>query len=177
MLSGKDNFLLRNKKVLISLSAVAIVGAAAIGTTSVFAQANNGQNSLISELAQKLGVDQSKVQTAFDQIKDEHHVNRSRNIENRLNQLVQNGKITSSQKTAIEQKMSDIKNYLNSDGFKNMSPSDKKQALMQLQTDTKNWAQSQGLDLTQIPLFKIGMGMGMGGFEKGFKMGWRAHSK
>ncbi len=146
-----------SRKLLISGAVITAVGLTSMGTTAVFAQAGT-RPSLIALLAQKLGIDQSKVQTAFDQIKSERQTTMQQKFQDRL---VKDGKLTEVQKQAVLTEFASLKSKYGADALKNMTPSERKQAFADEQNELKSWAQSQGIDLS---LIKPGMqmkGMGM----------------
>jgi nucleoid DNA-binding protein len=138
-----------NRTVLLSAATITMIGIGAAGATTIFAQSNT-KTSFVAELAQKLGIDQSKVQTAVDQIKTEHTAQVEANFESKLSDLVTQGKLTVVQKQAVLDKMTELKSYISSDAFKNLTPQQKKQALQTKRTDLENWAKQEGIDLSLI---------------------------
>jgi hypothetical protein len=56
---------------------------------------------IVQRLAQKFGLQETEVQAVFDEVHQERHQKMKQDMENRLNQAVQEGKITESQKQAI----------------------------------------------------------------------------
>ena len=85
-----------------------IAGVAAIGTAAIFAPiAVHAQttptdlNSFASELAQKLGIEQSKVEVAMDEIHTERHNEMAANAETKIDEALSAGTITSEQATQL----------------------------------------------------------------------------
>ena len=139
-----------SKKILVPTLAVVVGGTAFLGVRSVHAQSNNGIQSLVQEIAQKFNLDQSQVQSVFDN----HHSKRQdmmkQKMEDRLTQAVKDGKLTEAQKQAILTKIQEVKNNLMSADFKNKTPQEKKQAMEWQRQDLENWAKSQGIDSSYL---------------------------
>lgn len=80
---------------------------------------------------------------------------------NKLDQEVQQGKITSAQETAIINEATNLmKSQLNAGSFRAMTPLQKEQAFQKFQNDMKSWAQSQGINPSYIPVGHIKFGQG-----------------
>lgn len=153
------------------MAAVAIGGAAIFGTGMVFAQSsNNPESGLVQAIAQKFNLDQTQVQGVFDQFRSTQKANMTQKMQQmedqRLTNLVTQGKITNDQKTAIETELAALKaKYLANLG--SLTPDQRKQAMQNYQNDLKSWASSQGIDQSLLaPKFDLGMG------RRGFGKGW-----
>ncbi len=158
-----------SKKVILPILAVAIAGSALFGANQV-AHAQGAVNStLVQMIAQKFGLDQTAVQSVFDQYKSTRQATAQQNMQQRLDskltQEVQQGKITDAQKQAILAELSALKSKYNPSSFKGMTVAQRKQAFQNEQSDLKSWASSQGIDLSLIPGFG-GMGMHRGVWSK-----------
>jgi len=140
---------------------LAIVGGTAIGSTQVLAQ-NGNYPSFVQQLAQKLGIDQSKVQQAVDEIKQEHKSELQNKFNDVLDQAVKDGKITEAQKQLILQKRQELQNT--KQNFKNMTPEQRKEAMQKQRQDLENWAKQNNIDLKYL--------FGPFGHFGGFKGRW-----
>jgi competence protein ComGC len=151
---GGDFYML-SKKILVPVFAIVVSGATLFGVTqAVHAQGGNASYAgLVQAIAQKFGLDKSQVQSVFDQY-------RGGRQKKRLDQLVQQGKITAAQEQAILDEITKLKNEYNPNSFKNMTSDQRKQAFQNLQNEVKTWAQSQGIDLKYLMPFG-GMRFGM----------------
>ena len=139
------------KKLTLPVVVALVIGAGLLTTGTTFAQSVNGsKTNLISELAQKLGVDQSKVQQAFDDIKKEHQTNIQNKMQSNLDALVKSGKITSAQEQAILAELATQKTKYDPSTLQGKTAAERKQFFSNEQTELKNWLSSQGLDYATI---------------------------
>jgi uncharacterized protein (DUF433 family) len=147
------------KKVILPAFAVIVIGAGIVGGSPVNAQTvtptqtvskNNFFNEMVDFIAQKFGLDKAKVQSAMtefhDKKKSEIQQNMQQREQDRLTKLVSEGKITETQKQAILTKLSSLKDKINADTLKNMTPQERKQYMQTQRDELKSWAQSQGID-------------------------------
>lgn len=155
-----------NKKHYIAAAIIAIVGASIIGAGSVAAQnADENRVSMVKQLAQKLGIEEHKVQSAMDAIHTERQGAMQKQMEEKLNQAVKDGKLTEAQKKLMIQKHAEIKAEREShrETMKNMTPEQRKIEMEKHQAELQTWAQDNGIDMS---LFTGDMGKkgGMRGF-------------
>ena len=137
---------------LIPVAAIAVSGALLYGSVQAkAATASNWRESLVQTLASKLGVDQSKVQTAFSDIRMERRAEAKSRFEERLSELVTLGKITESQKTAILNKKAELQKEWDADEVKREEH----------RAELTKWADANGIDLS-VAGFGMGMGKGDG---------------
>jgi 3-hydroxyacyl-CoA dehydrogenase len=147
------------KKLLIPVFAVTIVGAGLFGTHQVSAQSTDGTTDVVTLIAQKFSLDKNQVQQVFDQHHQEMKIKRQTKMEERLTQLVKDGKLTESQKQAVLTKMAEEKNSFNPQSFKDLTPEQRKTQMDQHRQEMENWAKSQGIDLSLIRPLKMGRAM------------------
>ena len=149
-----------NKKIIVTVIITVFIGLVIFGVTTTQAQTSNpnGFTNIISSLAKKLGIGEDKVQSAFDSIRSERQEQMEKVFEEKLNQLVKDGKITEAQKKLILAKHQEMQK--NQEANKNKMQTQKKELL--------DWAKKNNID-TQY-LFG---GFGKTGFErKGMRGGW-----
>lgn len=139
-------------KILIPVIAlsVAATGATLWSTGVVSAQGNGNGDIMTEKLSSKLGIDQSKVSTAMDQIKDERHAERQAEIKAKLDEAVKAGTITQAQEDAIIARQSQMQ-----------------QKREQERTENEQWLTDN--NLSQDTLRDIGAGMGFGGGKGGMR--------
>jgi hypothetical protein len=97
------------KKPLLLVGAVTTIGVAGLGSAS-FASAETGSSStnLVDKIAQKFNLNKNDVQAVFDQDKAAHEAEMQADQSERLQKAVDDGSITSGQKTTIEAKQKEL---------------------------------------------------------------------
>jgi len=143
-----------------SLIVATIVGAVGTGVLFTGSVANaesettgsDPMSSLIEKLSSTFNLDKDKVQQVFDDQRTEMEAKREEEVAERLNALVSEGKITSAQKTAIEEKIATMKSEResNKDTMKDMTEDERKAAMEEKRADLEAWAKDQGLDLSDL---------------------------
>lgn len=153
------------KKLLLSVAVVSLAGAGLFGTAHAFAQSSQTEaTSLVQKIATKFGLNQSDVQAVFDEHREEHHAQMQANFEEKLAQLVTDGKITEEQKNKILDKFSEMREQKNAnrEEMHIMAPDERKAAHDKKQAELKAWAEANGIDLEVLTgAFGSGKGMGM----------------
>jgi hypothetical protein len=152
-----------SKTVIIPMAAVAIVAAGAFGVARVSAatDANNPQASLVQKIADTFHLDKSKVQSVFDQDKQQRQDNREAQYEARLTQAVTDGKLTSAQKDAVLKKHNELKDQLAKarTSGQSLTPAERKAAMDKLRADIDAWSKANNIDAKWL----MGGGPGFGG--------------
>lgn len=134
---------------------------------------------IIDFIAQKFGLDKTQVQSAVNDYRSQQKANTPRPTmspedvaareKTRLDQLVKDGKITSSQETAILSELATLRVKYNPDSMRNLSPQDRRTKMQQMRDEIINWAKSQGIDSSYVMSFGPMGGMGFGkGMRRGF---------
>ncbi|HSX32525.1 MAG TPA: hypothetical protein VLF43_04625 [Candidatus Saccharimonadales bacterium] len=126
------------KKPLLIAGAVATIGVAGLTGLGVASAATStsGNDSLVSKIATKFGLKEADVQAVFDADKTEHEAERQAAFSERLQTLVDNGKITADQKTLIENKAKELQSARETE-----------------MNDLKTWASQQGIDMQYLMHF------------------------
>lgn len=133
---------------VITLALASIVG---IGAYTGLASASygNGNGPDVSGLAEKLGVEESKVEEAFTQMREERQTERRADLSENLGKAVTDGKITAEQKQLIIDKHNAIE-------------AERKQKGQEMRT----WAEDNGIDMESLRDYGIGKGFGGGGMGR-----------
>jgi len=137
-----------------------------LGATNVSAQegSSNPMSSLVSKIAQRFNLNESEVQAVFDEHHNEMHEQMQSNFEDRLSQLVLEGKITEAQKAAIVAKMEEL--HANKEAwisdFENLTPEERRAKMLEKRAELEAWAAEQGIDLSVIGPLKFGHHRGGG---------------
>jgi hypothetical protein len=146
------------KTVLLPIAALVIGGTAFLGVSHVSAQNTDGHLDLIAAIAQKFNVPQDQVQQVFNDHRAKRQSEMQAKMDERLTQLVKDGKLTEDQKQAIIAKLAEEKNNFNPDSFKDLTPAQRREKMEQHRQEMENWAKSQGIDLSVIMPMKMGRG-------------------
>lgn len=137
-----------NKKLILPIAVLAIAGAALFGTSAYAQSSQNGYGNMTQKLAQKLGIEESKVQAAFDEIKVEHHKNMEQKLNERLDQAVEDGKLTQEQKALILAKHAELQQQRESEReqVQNMTPEERKAFMENRREEMAQWAEENGIE-------------------------------
>lgn len=145
-------------KTLIVGTIAGTLGAGALATGAV-ASAESGastrtdpMNGLVDKIASTFKLEKAKVQEVFDARRSEMETKRQQEVDDKLTTLVNEGTITSAQKSAIEEKLAEMKKEResNKNTFKNMTTDERKAAMDKKKAELEAWAKEQGLDLTKL---------------------------
>lgn len=151
-------------KKRIILPAILLTGALAVGTLGVaraYAQDSGNYPPVIQKLAEKFGVSADEVQSVFEEVRAEHQAEMLTNFEERLDNAVQEGKITAEQKQLILDKHEEMQAKM--DALRDLDPEQAREQMKALHEQMQTWAEENGIDFPFVG-FKSGFG-------KGFKMG------
>jgi hypothetical protein len=153
-----------DKSLITLIAAVAFISTSMVGTSSVFARESDVQNdpmhTLVQKLAQKFKVDESEIQTVFDQVHEQKRSEMQKKFEDRLSQLVTEGKITEAQKQLLLSKQKELQQMRTT--MLDMTPEERKVQKQQLQTELKEWAEQNDIDLHYLMPFGWHKGGGFG---------------
>ena len=160
------------KKLLLTAAAVAIVGTTLVGATQAFAQSNdtsdNPRSSLVERIANKFGLQESEVQAVFDEARSQHQAEMQQRSEERLSQLVSDGKITEEQKQLIISKRDELRAEHQSEheSMQDLTPEERRAAMDEHRQELEDWASQNGIDPQYLmPQGPAGMGRGMHGMR------------
>jgi hypothetical protein len=105
---------------------------------------------LIETIAQKFGLDQNKVKAIVNDYQTQQKKRMQKNMEKRqedkLSQLVKNGKITDAQKQAIIKEMAALKAKYNPETMKNLTPEQRKTQRDEMRNEILSWAKANSID-------------------------------
>jgi len=142
-----------NKKVVFPLMAIGVLATAgALWLGIGQAKADNNGQTMTEQLSQKLGLDQSKVESAMQEIRTEHQTEAKAARDAKLEQAVQDGVLTEDQKTTLIQKRDQMH-----------------EQMQQQRQEMQQWMEDQNIDAQKLHQYEIG-GPG-GGMHRGGYMG------
>lgn len=115
---------------------------------------------MIQRLINHFNLNETEVQAVIDEEQADHHAHMQQNFEERLSQLVTNGKITEEQKQAIIQKHEEIAAQMQD--LQGLGREEHREQTHQNHEQHKAWLEEQGIDTDHIRLFSPEFGMGYG---------------
>ena len=159
-----------NKKVKkIVFPTMIVLGVILVGLLSVSvasARDSGTYPSIVQKIAEKFNLNESDVQAVFDEEREEHYADMYAKWSERLDDLVNDGKITAEQKQAILDKHEEMHNKMLE--YQSLDPEERYEKMIGLHEEFKTWAEGQGIDLPLLGPFGHGF---MRGFHKGYMMG------
>lgn len=167
---------MNSKNKLFLAATVAIMSGSVLASTQAFAASNATDesvpmSSLAQRIAEKFGLDQAEVQVVFDQEREAMHAKMQADYEERLTQLVSEGKLTEQQKQLILSKHAELQANRQSviEGMKDKTDEERKVAMNTERQELTDWAKENGIDV-QYLMFKHGRGHGRPGDHTVMKM-------
>lgn len=148
------------KPLLVATAAAAVTlgGVTANGIVSAATPGPTGSTpSLVDAISSKFHLNKSDVQAVVDQNRADHRAEREKKFEDRLNQAVSDGKLTSSQKDQILAKEKELKSYM--DSIKDKSPQERRQLMKTKLDELKTWATTNNIPMQYL---RFGHGHGPG---------------
>ena len=138
------------KKILIpTLVAVLITGAATYGINKVNAETNESDlPPMIQRLVEKFNLNKDDVTKFVNEERTTRQAEMQKKFEDKLTELVKNGKLTESQKTALIAKHNEMK--ANRQNIRNTTKEERHEKMEAERTAYEAWAKSQGIDLSLI---------------------------
>lgn len=131
-----------------------VANAPAYAATNTVPTRTNFFQGLVTFLEQKFGLDKGQVTAAVNDYRNQQKQTMQQNMQNReksrLDTLVSQGKITSSQEQAILDELAKLKQGYSADSLKNLTPQQRKDQFQKEQQELQDWAKSQGIDPTLI---------------------------
>jgi Skp family chaperone for outer membrane proteins len=159
------------KHLILSATVLTITGAVLAAAPMVSAHGGFGglesRTSLIQMLSSKFGLQESEVQSVFDQHRDEMQKEMQAKMEERLTQLVTDGKITDAQKQLIIAKHTELKtkHQAEMETLKDKTPEERRAVMEKRRTELEAWAKANTIDPQYVGMF------GMRGQAKGMRGG------
>lgn len=148
--------------MILAIAILTLAGAATIGFRSVYATDSQGKYpSIIQKLVERFGLNETDVQTVFDEVKQEKQSLMQERFEERLNQAVGDGKLTEAQKQLVLDKHQEmvVNRQENKEDWHDMTFEQIRIYKQEYKEDLENWATQNDIDLQYL----------FGGFNGHFK--------
>jgi hypothetical protein len=141
----------RNIKITLSLIAVLalflMLGTACTGSLNAD-PLEDEYPPFVERLAERFDLDKDEVMDFMEELREEKGKEMEARFEEKLDELVEEGTITSAQKEAILDKKEEIKTF--KEGLGDMTVSDAREALKDLKEELKDWAQENDIELKYL---------------------------
>lgn len=142
------------------------VGAASIGSLGVASAATNnnqasGQSSIVDKLASKFGLNKADVQKVFDEERAAHQEERQQKVQDKLAELVKEGKLTQDQADKLVAKAKELQTarQANREAMKDKTKEERKAAMDKEREALDKWLSENKID-KQYARFLFGGGHG-----------------
>ena len=159
------------KNIITTITILLLGFGPAVVTIPAYAANGNSQpnffQGLVQMIAQKFGLDEGQVQSAVTDFTNQHKVTMQQNMQDRekkrLDALVAQEKITSTQEQQILDEQKKLASEYNPQTMKGLTPDERKQKMQQENQEIVAWSQSTGIDAKYL---RPGFGMRMHMFNK-----------
>lgn len=155
-----------NKKIIAPILVVAVMIVASAYVLPVYARRGAGSEDMVTRLAEKLGVDESEVQEVFDEAKAERHAEMMQMLEEKLQKLVGEGKLSQELMDEWLDKVSEFHSEM--DSFSSLTPDERREMMKEHRDEMKIWMDENGIDPSVLG---FGMRMMNGKGHEGFGFG------
>ena len=136
--------------ILTLIASIALLSTAGIACTAeIDAQPNeeidSGYPLLVERFAERFDLDPDEVMEFLEELKEERIASTEEKFEERLDELVEDEKITEDQKDAILEKKGELAEF--KEELKDMTLAEAKEAIKDMHEDLKEWAEENDLEL------------------------------
>lgn len=142
-----------NKKIIFPVIALAVLGYAILDVNLASAdETNNPKSTIVEKIAEEFGLNQDDVQQVFDEVRSERQAEMKAIEDQRLNQLISDGKITKEQKALIQTKQEELRAERESikNSFKDLGREERQAQMESKKTELETWASENGLDAAYL---------------------------
>jgi molecular chaperone DnaK (HSP70) len=134
---------LKKKIILPSVLALAVL-ATILTTTNVTAQDLNNYPPIVQKIADRFNLDADEVEQVFDEDRDEQRAAMFAYFADRLDDLVDEERLTESQKNAILDKHEEVQNAMEEYG--DLSKEERREKMQNIHNEFKVWLKNQGFE-------------------------------
>lgn len=155
---------MRLKTALLSTAAVAVIGSAGLVGLGNAARAESpiAGNGIVDKLVSRFGLNKDEVAAVFNEEHESRQAERAAAMSEKLQLLVNEGKLTSEQKTAVEAKHEEMRAKHEALRASNATRDEMKAQMETMRDELESWADQQGIDLDSFMMFGRGQGHGRG---------------
>lgn len=149
-----------NKKFLIPLVALTIIGGSAVAVSITKADEEANFPPIIQRLVEKFNLDEAEVTKVLEEAREERQAEMQARFTERLDQAVSDGTITEEQKQLIVAKHEELEALRQEEAQNrgNYSPEEWQTKMQERREEMKSWAEENGIDLSVLMPEPGGMG-------------------
>jgi len=139
-----------NKKLLITVLSLVLLGGASFAVVKASAEETRPHHqTIIEKLVERFGLNQEEVEQLFDEVREERQAQMKAQHQEKLNALVEEGKITEEQKQAIIAKHEEMQaeKQENFGAWKDLDPEERRAKKQEHREEMQTWAEENGIDL------------------------------
>ncbi|MEK9195805.1 MAG: hypothetical protein AAB914_00385 [Patescibacteria group bacterium] len=159
-----------NKK-LATIGTLGVVGISSVGFVGITsAHSNTSGDALPEKIASKFNLNKDEVKKVFEEERTSHEAERQKSFSDKLQKLVDEGKLTADQKSKVEAKFKEMHEQREANKDSNLTKEQHRAEMKTHRDELKKWADENKIDLDLIqpdkPEGKMG---GHGGPRKGME--------
>ena len=163
---------MKTKTIKIALILITSLALLSIGGVACVSEINAQTNeetegeypSLVEKFAERFNLDPDEILDFFDELKDERIADAEERFEERLDELVEDEKITEDQKEAMLDKKEELKTF--KEGLEDMTISEAREAMKDIHEELKDWAEENDISLRNFFPKDEAHTFGLKGFTK-----------
>jgi len=148
--------------LITSLALLSIGGVACVG--EINAQASEENETEYPLLVERFDLDPDEIMDFFHELKEERIVDAEERFEEKLDELVEDEKITEDQKEAILDKKEELKTF--KEELEDMTISEAREAMKDIHEELKDWAEENDISLKDFFPKDEAHAFGLKGFTK-----------
>lgn len=142
-----------NQKVLLSVLGAALISIGAFGAVKAYAEdITSPTPSIVTRIAERFNLNVDEVKSVFEEEHDARREDMKAKLEDRLNQLVEDGELTTEKKQLILDKMSEMEanRVQMMEEMKDLTPEERRTTMNAHHEELKSWADENGIDLKYL---------------------------
>ena len=151
---------MKTNKLLISLLTLGVIATGTYAFASkVYADNESKYPPMVQRFIDKFGLDTNEVDAIMGEMQAERQGNRNNNMEERLNEAVEEGKMTYEQKAALQAKFEEM--HSERESMQALTQEERRAIMGEHRNEMEQWAKDNGIDTSLMFGSRKGMGRGM----------------
>jgi hypothetical protein len=142
-----------NKQLLAAVAVTTVATGTALGISGASAHSGGNEEeraARVSELAERFNLDESEVESYFEEKRTEHEAEREQKRDEHLAGLVEDGTLTQEQADALKAKMEELHEARDALKDQDLTREEMREQMEANREELQSWAEEQGIDLDAI---------------------------